>query len=390
MATGWTVPLATRSVGFLDHIDLMSANDDGYVAVADHRQVSVYDMRSLSPQLDLRRQPQVFSTNTIPVKNALQVYCRIKAVLMHGDFLWVALVDGGLKVWNWRSGAFVGKVRRSAGRVVEALHGNGLYNEVIVYWNIGGETQYTSIFAVDTQKLVLVETIQGPMVFDEFQNIGGQFTLGFNRKVLQITPVAENSKYRRIRCDLDTTKFDAATAAVFNGELHVYLTVRLQNNNVVLSYFKPNCDSELGDMTPLHMSECKANRFVIANCSDMHVKTMLLFRNMLMVGVAVRPDVFNTGAVRPSVQFWCPRQLQCLRVMQEPTFELNSCALLNRRCPQETLMMLGRSHSGMTFARLMTARWSFFYDNIICAVLSSKRSRMRFPNELWKEVITFF
>lgn len=381
------LPLATRRVQLMYPIVAMSTNE-GFLAVADDRQAHVYNIQDVSPQQDIRRQPLMFSTKTISIPNGQNIPFRIKTVLLTGDYLWVALVNGAVKIWHWPSGEYVCSIRRVRDRLVENLQ--CIRDEVLVSWN----NNSVSIYGMTPRRtLFLKETVQNSPVFQELTIIDGRFALGFNSKLLSIAPIVPNLGYRQIKSAFynSSNKFSAVTAAYFNNELHVYTAVCLPNNNVVLSHFKPHRVPVVPDMLPLQHSECVKNQYTITTRGEyMCVKTMTLFRHMLMVGVSLKPDAHTEVAVPgPSIQFWCPEQLVCLRVVSEPMFQLTGALVFNRGAPQETLMMVCQRNNNLVYTRFLTARWSFFRENVLTTVLAVKRRQFRFPYELWQEFLTF-
>lgn len=374
------LPLATNKATLLETVTLVSVSDLGFVAVAGLHKVDIYDTRVVDARLDLRRQPMVFSTNTIPAKNVPDE--RITAILLHQEYLWVGSVDGALRAWHWPSNRLIFSFRRTLSRVVQSI--KSIRSEVSVAWS----TRVITVFQVLNGRVVLKENVADPPLYNELETINNEFLLAYNQSMLQVAPLDVESNYRAIKCDLQTNILMAATAAVLHDDrLHVYTALALADHKVLLSHFRPQkIYEETGPRTTTAFvkDELVCSRHAFYPEPGSSVNAMVMFQNHLIVGMTLAAN----GKDRPSVQFCCPQRLTCLRVIVEPTLPMRGAVVLNRGCPQETLLTLSRLNQ-LSFTRLVVPKWAFSYSSVFTAILCSKHYFRTIPRELWLNVLQF-
>lgn len=341
----------------------VSASFERYLAIANDRSIEIIDVSDVDERLDLREQPIVFSTQAIPLRYLPgSVWGRVECIVLQERYLWVAMVDGIVRCWDWHASRQLRPLRRRSGSLPFRMWMDEVRRVHIGVYHQHTRTTTIGVYDIVDGEMHCISTKAGN-VWDNCMMAGG-YKLTFRHNHLSLWLGAQQCYA------LPLTRLMVSTATIEKVDADVFVYEALR-------YAEP----EFSDRVLLVGFRVRDMATIKRVFSNMQVMDMVVYRDSLAL------HVFNYDLHRTGVLFVCRHTLRRLNFVPLQCYWVSNArfTILNKGGTHETLLM----QSGHNFVQLMKPAWTRNLGALQALVLAQHRVGRRLPAEVLQYMTQF-
>jgi len=361
---------ATNSFTLNRHV-VATATFENFLALGDEHGVDIYDVTALYDHMDLQHHPRVFSTHVIPVRQLSHHWSRIECILLQETYVWVALIDGMVRVYNWRTQKEMKPTRFVPHRLPFKMWCAGGVMHVGIY-RTDTRDSYVGRFRIINDQQVVQVGMEPATILEHYMTVGS-YTLAYNHQCLHLW-----SAQAQFKLPLTRLMVSAATMKRIDSDILVYQALcytdeASQNRCTLLMIFRIREDP--GSL--LRKDSMTVKRVV----KNFRVLDMQVYRDMLAL------NVYHYDLNRYGVLFTCKKTLQTRQFMySDLLWSTLRMQVLNVGGTHETLMLM----TGRTLAQLIKPAWTQNIGSLQAFVLAQHQFSRKIPREIVLYMLQFF
>lgn len=348
----------------LYHHAEISRSFEHYLAIGSERAIQVIDVERIDDRMDTRREPVVFDTGTISVRcSAERAWCRLECMVLQEKHLWAALVDGSIRVWDWRHNKKLTSVRREHAVLPLKMWADDQQRVFVGTYNEKTQISAVKVYTIAHDTVILLTSTDGT-VRDHYM-MAGLYTLAYSRDHLSIWQTDQQC----FELQLSRLMVQAATIYKVDDDVFVYKA---------LSYNTPTRTTLITAFRVNRKPEGSVNRAL----TDTRVFDMTVYRDTLAL------FVHDMQRKCSGVVLLCRRSLKKLDFIPLQCFWVDfhlRFTVINRGGTHESLV----AFAGRNFAQVIKPRWTRNLAALQMFVIAQNRRPRRLPLEIMQLVASF-